>query len=133
MTGIPINESGAESYYADAIGKIAASTMARRMFLDELSRSNRDARIAQKNEYNDAKSKAWASASDAAIKVAQKAFKAGDVASKDATKVEVDTPTTETYNLGDLWQNGKQTGNMEALASQLGLKRAELPTELRWR
>jgi hypothetical protein len=83
-------------FYADAIGKIAASSMARQSYLDDLEHSNRVTSDAQKNKFSDAQANAWASASDAAIKVAQNYESAGDVASKDATKVKEDVPEEDT-------------------------------------
>lgn len=79
-------------FYADAIGKIAASSMARQSYLDDLAHSNQATSDAQKNKFSDAQANAWASAADASIKMAQNYKPAGDVASKDATKVEVNVP-----------------------------------------
>lgn len=123
-------DRGIADSYGDAVRNIAASTSARNEYLESLEDNIANANAERNNYFSDMKAKAWASAANESIKAAQNYKPAGGVASKDATKVEVDTPTTETYNLGDLWQNGKQTGNMEALASQLNNKRANMPTEL---
>lgn len=78
--------------YVDAVKKIAASTSARNEYLKSLEDNVSKANADRNNYFSDMKAKAWASASDAAIKVAQNYKPAGSVASKDATKEEADEP-----------------------------------------
>lgn len=88
-------DRGVADSYVDAVRKIAASTSARNEYLKSLEDNVSNANADRNNYFSDMKAKAWASASDAAIKAAQNYKPAGSVASKDATPVVVDKEKTE--------------------------------------
>lgn len=88
-------DRGVADSYVDAVRKIAASTSARNEYLKSLEDNVSNANADRNNYFSDMKAKAWASASDAAIKAAQNYKPAGDVASKDATPVVADEEKTE--------------------------------------
>ena len=85
-------DRGVADSYGDAVRNIAASTSARNEYLKTLEDKVANANAERNNYFSDMKAKAWASAANESIKAAQNYKPAGDVASKDATKVEVETP-----------------------------------------
>ena len=85
-------DRGVADSYGDAVRNIAASTSARNEYLKSLEDNIANANAERNNYFSDMKAKAWASAANESIKSAQNYKPAGDVASKDATKVEVNVP-----------------------------------------
>ena len=88
-------DRGVADSYGDAVRNIAASTSARNEYLKTLEDKFANANAERNNYFSDMKAKAWASAANESIKAAQNYKPAGDVASKNATKVEVGTPQDE--------------------------------------